>query len=98
MWVKGHSRSLEMAPFKSFGTVFYLPSIITMAVPCIVLEIKRDIGQKSRFFHTQSSHVYQECTNRVPTVYQKQSKDSQNSKNHRCCTNRHMSIQSPPNT
>ena len=28
----------------------------------------------------QSSHVYQDCTNRVPTVYQKQSKDSQNSK------------------
>ena len=46
----------------------------------------------------QSSHVYQDCTNRVPTVYQKQSKDSQNSKNHRCCTNRHISTQCPPNT
>jgi len=29
---------------------------------------------------------------------QKQSKDSQNSKNHHWCTNRHMSTQSPPNT
>ena len=46
----------------------------------------------------QSSHVYQDCTISVPTVYQKQSKDSQNSKNHRWCTNRHMSTQSPPNT
>jgi len=33
------------------------------------------------------------CTNR-----QKQSKDSQNSKNDHRCTNRHMSTQSPPNT
>ena len=37
--------------------------------------------------------LYQQCTNR-----QKQSKDSKNSKNHRWCTNRHMSTQSPPNT
>ena len=29
---------------------------------------------------------------------QKQSKDSQNSKNHHWCTNRHMCTQSPPNT
>jgi len=29
---------------------------------------------------------------------QRQSKDSQNSKNDHCCTNRHMSTQSPPNT
>jgi len=46
----------------------------------------------------QSSHVYQDCTNRVPTVYQKQPKDNQNSKNDHWCTNRHMSTQSPPNT
>jgi len=38
--------------------------------------------------------LYQPCTNSVP----KQSKDSQNSKNHRWCTNRHMSTQRPPNT
>jgi len=37
--------------------------------------------------------LYQQCTNR-----QKQSKDSQNSKNDRWCTNRHMSTQSPTNT
>jgi len=47
----------------------------------------------------QSSHVYQDCTNSVPIVKnnQKQSKDSQNSKNDHWCTNRHMSTQSPPN-
>jgi len=37
-------------------------------------------------------------TKTVPTVYQKQPKDSQNSKNHRWYTNRHMSTQIPPNT
>ena len=35
--------------------------------------------------------LYQQCTNR-----QKQSKDSQNSKNHRCCTNRHRSTKTVP--
>jgi len=44
----------------------------------------------------QSSHVYQDCTNRVPTVYQKQSKDSQNSKNDHWCTNRHKSTKTVP--
>jgi len=48
----------------------------------------------------QSSQVYQDCTNSVPIVKtsQKQSKDSQNSKNDHWCTNRHMTTQSPPNT
>jgi len=53
----------------------------------------------------QSSQVYQECTNSVPTVYQssktvrnsqKQSKDIQNSKNDHWCTNRHMSTKTVP--
>jgi len=39
MWVRGHSRSLKLVPFKSLGTVSYSPSIVTMAVPVAVCEI-----------------------------------------------------------
>ena len=31
MWVKGHSRSLKLVPFESFGAFSYSPSIVTMA-------------------------------------------------------------------
>jgi len=41
------------------------------------------------------SHVYQDCTNSVPTVYQS-SKNSQNSKNDHWCTNRHMFTKTVP--
>ena len=39
MWVRGHSRSLKVVPFESLGTVFYSPSIVTMAVSVAILEI-----------------------------------------------------------
>jgi len=39
IWVRGHSRSLKLVPFISLGTVFYSPSIVTMAVSVAVCEI-----------------------------------------------------------
>jgi len=38
MWVRGHSRSLKLVPFKSIGTTSYLPSIVTMAVYLAVVD------------------------------------------------------------
>ena len=38
-WVRGHSKSLKLVPFESFGAVSYSPSIVTMAVSVAVCEI-----------------------------------------------------------
>ena len=39
MWVRGHSGSLKLLPFKSFGAVSYSPSIVTVALSVAVCEI-----------------------------------------------------------
>jgi len=39
MWLRGHSRSLKLVPFKSLGAVSYSPSIVTLAISVAVREI-----------------------------------------------------------
>jgi len=51
MWVRGHSRSLKLVSFESFGAVSYSPSIVTMAVSvavCEIFSVKNGVTLKTR--------------------------------------------------
>jgi len=52
IWVKGHSRWLEMAHFIRSHTSSYLSFVVTMAISCAVFEIERDIVRKTPIFRT----------------------------------------------
>jgi len=45
-----------MVPFESLG-ISYLSSIVTMAISCIVCEIERLIGRKSRNFYKNCTYL-----------------------------------------
>jgi len=60
-WVRAWLRSLKLAPFESMCTGSYSPSIVTMALTCVISEIERDIGQKVAFFHIVSPCIRRRC-------------------------------------
>ena len=39
-FTKSHRRLFKLVPFESLGAVSYLPSIVTMALSCIISDIK----------------------------------------------------------
>ena len=39
IWLRSHSRSLNLVPFKSLGAVSYSPPIVTMVVSLAISEI-----------------------------------------------------------
>ena len=53
MWFRGQSKSLKLVSFKSLGAVYYLHSIVTMAVSgavCQIFSVKewRDLENQVR--------------------------------------------------
>ena len=42
---------MKLVPFESLGAVSYSPSVVTMALSCIVCELKRLICRKSRNYY-----------------------------------------------
>ena len=50
MWIRDRSRSLKIAPFDGPYMIWYWSAIINIDLSCIIFEIKRDLGRKSRYF------------------------------------------------
>jgi len=52
IWVWGHSRSFNFkpVPFESLGAISYSPSIVTMAVACIICQISQILIENRDFF------------------------------------------------
>jgi len=52
MTLKKSLKVIQTGTIRNLGAVSYSPSIVPMALSCIICEIKRDMGRKSWFFHT----------------------------------------------
>jgi len=55
IWVTGHSRSLEVVPFKSLGTVSYSHSVATMFVSLAVSTQYTNVTDKGK---CKSERIY----------------------------------------
>jgi len=73
MWVRGHSRSLQLVPFESLCAISYSPSIVTMAVSvafCEIFSVKEWPDLKNRFA-VDIGKRYGEIEHRCGTVLQR---------------------------
>jgi len=58
IYVRSHSRSLEMTPFDRSHTSSYWRSIVTMALSCIISQIKQDWSKIAIFPYTPSAFEF----------------------------------------
>jgi len=65
IWVNSHSRSLKLVPFKSLGTVSYVPSIVTMAVSVAVCEIFSGVTLKTGLGFVQGHWKWHHLIDRI---------------------------------
>jgi len=71
MWVRGHSKSLKLVPFKSLDTVSYSPSIVTMAVSvavCEIFSVKKGVTLKTGLGIVQGHWKWHHFIDRIRVI------------------------------
>ena len=65
----GYSRSLEMAPFDRSHLCSYRRSVITMALSCVISEVKRDITDRPKIAIFFTPHLHYKNNKNTSKIY-----------------------------